>query len=72
MLQVCWTFSFAQVQIGLSLAFMLAILLALAAVVAALGKHRAVVRLSSPEYDPPSLSILSTSKTRHALCQLQQ
>jgi hypothetical protein len=46
--QCCWTFAFAQEQIGLALAFMLAILLALAAIAAALSKHRAVVRPSSP------------------------
>jgi translocator protein len=46
--QCCWTFAFAQEQIGLALAFMIAILLALVGIAAALSKHRAVVRPSSP------------------------
>ena len=50
--QCCWTFSFAQVQIGLSLAFMLLILFALASIAAALSKHRAVIRPSGSAYSP--------------------
>jgi len=47
--QCCWTFAFAQEQIGLARThFMLAILLALVGIAAALSKHRAVVRPSSP------------------------